>query len=462
MKQKSVFLILTITLLIVGLAGCGLFGGEPTPEPVPVEAVQQPNVVSAEAFVVPVKEANLAFEVGGRVATVAVEEGDSISAGEVLAELDNAVQQANVDNARAGLAQAEAAAGIQEGALAESQANLDKVLAGATPEEVAQAEAALASAEASLAEVVVGPTDEDIAQAEAAVATARARLAQVLAGTRDEDIQAAAARLLQAEAEVREAQADYDAFVYGDPDRLGPIGLALEQATNNYEATKAEYNKLVNGATSEEIAVSRAQVNEAVAALNKVLAGATPEQIARAQAEATRSEAALAQLLAGATGEDIAMAEARVQSSEANVASAEAGVAQAGTQVGLAETELSKTQLIAPFDGVVGLKNIQESEIVNGGTSVMSVGDTSRWQVETDDLTEIDVVQVKEGATVQITVDALPDQVYEGTVVRITPQAETKAGDQTYTILIDIIEGDISRLRWGMTAFVDIEVEPEL
>jgi HlyD family secretion protein len=462
MKQKPVFLILTTALLVIGLTGCGLFGGEPTPEPVPVEAVQQPNVVSAEAFVVPVKDADLAFEVGGRVVTVAVEDGDPISAGQLLAELDNAAQRANMENAQAALIQSDAAVGIQAGALEESKANLDKVLAGATGEEIDQAEASLAGAEASLAEVVVGPTDEDIAQAEAAVETARAQLAQVLAGSRDEDIQAAAARLLQAEAEVREAQADYDANVYGDPDRLGPFGLALEQATNNYEATKAEYERLVNGATGEEIGVARAQLNEAEAALNKVLAGATPEQIARAQAEVARSEAALAQLLAGATDEDIAMAEARVKTSEANVASAEAAVAQAQAQVGVAETELAKTQLIAPFDGVVGLKNIEEGEIVNGGTTVMSVGDTSRWQIETDDLTEIDVVQVTEGANVQISIDALPDQIFAGTVVRVTPKAETKAGDQTYTILIEITEGDTSPLRWGMTAFVDIETEPEL
>jgi multidrug resistance efflux pump len=462
MKQKLILVIVTVLFLIVGVAGCGLFGEDPTPEPVAVEAVQQPNVVSAEAFVVPVKKANLAFEVGGRVQSVAVEEGDPISAGQLLAELDNGVQQANLENAQAGLAQSEAAVAIQEGGLGEAQANLDMVLAGATLEEVDQAEAALAGAEASLAEVVVGPTDEDIAQAEAAVETARAQLAQVLAGARDEDIQAAAARLLQAEAEVREAQADYDANVYGDPDQLGPFGLALERATNNYEATKAEYNKLVNGSTDEEIAIARAQLNEAQAALNKVLAGATPEQIAQAQAEVARFEASLAQLLAGATDEDIAIAEARVRSAEANVTSAEAAAVQAETQVGVAESELKKTQLFAPFDGVVGLKNIEEGEMVNGSTSVMSVGDTSRWQIETDDLTEIDVVQVREGAIVQISVDALPDQLFEGTVVRITPQAETKAGDQTYTVLIDITKGDTSPLRWGMTAFVDIDTEPEL
>jgi HlyD family secretion protein len=462
MNHKSVVLTLTLALLIVALTGCGLFGEEPTPEPVPVEAVQQPNVVSAEAFVVPVKEANLAFEVNGRVVSVPVEEGDPITEGQVLAELDDTTQRANLGNAVAGLAQAEAAVGIQEGTLGEANANLDKVRAGATPEEIAQAEAALAAAEAALAEVINSPTKEDIAQAEARVETARASLAQVLAGSRDEDIQSAASRLLQTEAEVREAQADYDENVYGDLDRLGPFGLALERATLNYEAAKADYDKLVNGATDEEIGVARAQLNEAQAALEKTLAGATPEQIAQAQAEVARAEASLAQLLAGATAEDIAVAEARVQTGEANVASAEAAVAQAETQVAVAETELGKTKLVAPFNGVVGLLTINEGEIVSPGDRAVAVGDSSRWQIETDDLTEIDVVQVTEGATVLISIDALPGEEFEGKVVRITPKAETKAGDQTYTILIDITKGDTSPLRWGMTSFVDIEVGPEL
>lgn len=435
MKSKFTVWILAISLLAISLTGCGLFGGgEPTPEPVPVEAVQQPNVVSAEAFVVPLRQADLAFESGGRVETVHVEEGDSISEDQLLAELENSTQQANLTQAQANLAQA--------------QATLADTEAGATPQQIAQAEASLAEAEARLAELVSGPTDEDIGQAEAAVETARAQLAQVLAGFRDEDIQAAAARLLQAEAEVREAQADYDAFVYGDPDQLGPYGLALERATNDYEAAKAEYDKLVTGSTAEEIGVARAQLNEAQAALAKVQAGSTAEQIAQAQAAVARAEATLGEQLAGPTEEQIAVAEAGVQTAEAGVS--------------LAEVELSKTQLKAPFDGTVGLLHIEEGEMVGSGTVVMAVGDTSRWQIETDDLTEIDVVQVEPGAKVTISVDALPDQEFEGEVVRITPQSETKAGDVTYTVLIDITSGDTSKLRWGMTTFVDIEVGPEL
>jgi multidrug resistance efflux pump len=434
MNFKSMIKALAIPLLVVSLAGCGLFGEEPTPEPVPVEAVQQPNVVSAEAFVVPLQQADLSFEVGGRVISLPVKEGDPIKAGDILAELDNASQKASLVQAEANLSQAEA--------------TLADTKAGATPEQIAQSEASLAQAEAALADLLASPTPEDISQAEAAVETARASLAQVLAGSRDEDIRAAAARLLQTEANVREAQADYDANVYGDPDRLGPFGLALEQATNDYESAKADYDRLINGATDEEIAVSRAQLNEAQAALDKVLAGPTAEQIAQAQAEVARMEAALAELLAGATQEKIAVSEAGVQTARAAIS--------------LAEVELTKTQLQAPFDGIVGILNIDEGEMVSTGATVMSVSDSSRWQIETDDLTEIDVVEVEEGAKVQISVDALPGETFEGSVVRITPKSETKAGDVTYTVLIDITSGDTSKLRWGMTTFVDIEVGPEL
>lgn len=434
MKPKFILTILAIPVLLLGLTGCGLFGEEPTPTPEPIAAVQQPNVVSAEAFVVPIKDANLAFEVGGRVVTVAVEEGKPVAKGEVLAQLDNAAQQAGVAQAQANVDSA--------------QAGLADVKAGATAEQLAQAEAAVAQTEARLAELVAGATPQDIAQAEAAVETARASLAKVLAGSRDEDLKATASRLLQAEAAVREAQADYDAFVYGDPDRLGPFGLALENATLSYEAAQAEYNKLVNGATQEDIAIARAQLNETQAALAKATAGATAEQIAQAQAAVVQAEARLAELQAGATAEKIAVAQAGVNTAEAGL--------------NMAQVELGKTQLAAPFDGVVGLVNISDGEMVSPGVAVVTVGDTSRWQIETDDLTEIDIVHVQEGAKVSISVDALPNETFAGVVTRITPKSVTKAGDVTYTVLIDLTAGPTERLKWGMTTFVDIETGPEL
>ncbi|MEM7344450.1 MAG: HlyD family efflux transporter periplasmic adaptor subunit, partial [Chloroflexota bacterium] len=296
-----------------------------------------------------------------------------------------------------------------------------------------------------------------------------ANLDNVLAGAREEDLQAAAASLLTAEADVRLKQADYDARVFGEPQVAEPLGVALQTATLAYESAQANYNKLLNGASPEEIAISEAQLNEARAGLATVLAGATPEQIAQSQASVAQAEAALAQTLAGATDEDIAIAEAGVNSARASVASAENGVetarltvAEAEASLESAQVQLAKTQLVAPFDGTISSLNVDLGEVAAAGSPAVVLGDTSKWQIETDDLTEIDVVRVKEGAKVSISVDALPDETFEGEVVRVKPQSETKAGDVTYTVLIEITEGDVSKLRWGMTTFVDIDANPDL
>ncbi len=500
MRDKSIITVLVLVLAMGAIAACSS-EETPTPEPVEAGAIQQPNVVSAEAFVYPIQKADLAFEIGGRVVSVEVKEGDAVEKGTVIARLDDSVQQTQVADAEAnavsakslltsaevgvgeaeaGMTQAEANLISATAALAEVEANLARVKAGPTEEEIAQSEAGLAKAAAILAQVVIGPTAEDIAQAEAAVQTANAQLNEVLAEAREEDLQAAGARLLQTQSDVREAQSTYDKVRYGDPDDVLITGIALEKATLAFEAAQADYDKLVNGATPEQIATARARVAEAEAALAKVEAGSTPEQIAQAQADVARTEADLNRLLAGATDEEIAQAEAQVEIQKANIEAARAGMeaAQAGidkaganveynqamvdvaqAKVTSAQVQVDKTQLTAPFDGVVGNTTVEEGEIAQAGSPAISLGDTGIWQIETDDLTEIDVVDVQPGAKVSISVDALPGEEFEGIVNRITPKSETKAGDVTYTVIIDITNGNTDRLKWGMTTFVDIEAD---
>ena len=77
--------------------------------------------------------------------------------------------------------------------------------------------------------------------------------------------------------------------------------------------------------------------------------------------------------------------------------------------------------------------------------------------MDTDDLSEVDVVNVKIDQAVTITLDALPDVKLTGVVTAITPKAQTKRGDVTYTVKIAVKEAE-SRLKWGMTAQVEIKV----
>ncbi len=438
MKRKPALLTLVIVLIATLLLGCNAAGdaeknaGDATPIP-PV--IQTNDTVSAEAFLVPPREANLAFEGGGPVVELAVTEGDAVKTGQVLAQLSNA-------DAKAAVASAEAA-------LAQARASLAQVKAGPTAEQIGVAEAAVARAQANLAQVIAGAPDataEQIAVAQARVDTLKAQLAQLKAGTRPETIEASLASVKQAQNALKLAQSDYDKIAYAaDSDLAQPIALALENATLNYQAALANHQALVNGPTPAEIAVMQAQLAEGEAALAQVKgdpAAVTAEQIAVAQAGVLEAEAALAQTKAGPTAEQIAVAQAGVQQAEAALEQA--------------RLALDKLSLIAPFDGVIASVNIETGEIAAPGVPVINLADLSTWQLETDDLTELDVVKVSPGQSVDIKFDALSGETFKGTVKQIKPRSQIKAGDVTYTVVIELDNADDPRLRWGMTAFVEI------
>lgn len=449
MKRIIVIVVVLAVLAVVGFFGYQQFlapvEATPTPEFDLSAQATLPDVVSAEGFVVPAQKADLSFQVGGQVVEIPVAEGDSVAKEQVLVRLNSTDQEKAVEQAEAGVTQTEAA-------LTSAQAALDQVLAGPTEEAIAQAEAAVQTAKAQLAQARSGPTEETIAQAEAVVNTAQARLDQLLADARPEDIEAAAADMLSAQASLRQAQAAYDEIAWAGDVGETPQAIALEQTTLAYQAVRARYERVLNGATPEEIAVTQAGVEEARAALEAIKAGPTDEAIAVAEAGVAEAEAALATVRAGATDEEIAIA-------QAGVAEAEAGLTSAQAALTIAQAGLDDYQLRAPFAGSVAQISVEEGEFVSPGVPVVSLSDSSSWYVETDDLTEIDVVQVVVGQPVKVNIDAIPDREFDGVVTDIAPRSEIKRGDVTYTVTIQLLDAEDAPLRWGLTAFVDINVE---
>ena len=90
-------------------------------------------------------------------------------------------------------------------------------------------------------------------------------------------------------------------------------------------------------------------------------------------------------------------------------------------------------------------------EYVEPGTAVAHLADFSAWQVETTDLTELNVARIREGAQAAVTFDAIPGLELPGTVSHIRALGENKQGDITYLVTIKLSRQD-PRLRWNMTA----------
>jgi HlyD family secretion protein len=141
-------------------------------------------------------------------------------------------------------------------------------------------------------------------------------------------------------------------------------------------------------------------------------------------------------------------------------------VARSQAAVDAAADNVRKTRFLAPFDGVVSALNVEAGENVitgtmnNPGTEILVVSDLSRMLVRAD-VDETDVVEMKLGQKAKITVDALPDTSFPGTVTEIGNTAKrsitsTVEGQTNFEVKV-VFDGNVPQVRPGMTADVEIE-----
>lgn len=213
-RNRMISIVAGVLLALVILLVCFtsvLPSLRPRPTPTPV-ATPTPAAVSAEGTVLPAQRASLAFKMAGRVTEIPVKEGDAVKSGAPLVRLDDSTFKAQVAQADASYraaqinldrAKAANAANIQV-----AQANLNKLLAGSTPQEIAVAEGRVQEASTGLARAqqsydtlrwIGGPTEADVRfkrdQALGAYNTAVADLNRLKAGARPEDVVIAQAQL---------------------------------------------------------------------------------------------------------------------------------------------------------------------------------------------------------------------------------------------------------------------------
>ncbi len=441
MRRWLIFLVVGVVLL----AGGGYFalqrglltlpGSQATPaalsqEREAVTATTVPATLSivADARLVPTQRADLSLAVGGIVAEVLVVEGEAVSAGQLLVRLNANQQQVAVSRAQAELQQA--------------QANLLALTAPPRPEELVQAEAALTAAQARYERLAQAALPGNIAAAEAALSVSQASLNKVLEGASEQQLIAARADLANAEALLKQAQSAYNLVKWRNDLGALPQSAALQQATNNYEAAQARWADLERGASQADIAGANAQVRQSQAQLN-TLRTAMPSDMAAAQADINAQQAQLDLLVAGPRAETVAVAEAAV-------AAATAALQQAFVALG-------ETELRAPFAGTVAALEIAAGEQGAPGVALLQLADLTAWEIETEDLTELDVVGVTPGASVTLNFDAIPDLEMGGTVKRIRPIGQDNRGDIVYTVVINPTQQD-ARFLWNMTVIVTLNV----
>ncbi len=142
---------------------------------------------------------------------------------------------------------------------------------------------------------------------------------------------------------------------------------------------------------------------------------------------------------------------------DAQIAEARAAVGQAQANLQTAETNLSKTVITSPMDGVVIDRTVEVGQTVAASFStpnLLTIGDLSVMQVAIS-IDEADVGQAKVGQKTTFTVDAFPDHIFKGTLSQIYYAPVTVQNVVTYTGIIEI-KNEKGLLRPGMTANIKI------
>ena len=133
-------------------------------------------------------------------------------------------------------------------------------------------------------------------------------------------------------------------------------------------------------------------------------------------------------------------------------------VASAKEEVQRAQTNLGYATITSPIDGIVLSKSVEEGQTVAASFSTPELftiaQDLTNMQVVAD-VDEADIGDVKEGERVSFTVDAYPDDTFEGTVKQVRQEATTTNNVVTYEVVISAPNADL-KLKPGLTANVTI------
>ena len=352
-------------------------------------------IVSATGIVLPSKRIVLSFSTPGIVDEIMVEEGEVVEKGKILMALK----------------------GREQAHAALETARLELILANQSLDEVHRT-SALISAQTQLS----------FANAQDALEDAEYNWRVQQEGNRasQSTIDSAQAGLVLAEEEVDRAKGNYDHYS-GRPEDDAQRAMALIELSSARSARDAALRRLnwylgypdetEQSVLDAKLSISEAELGVAEQNWERVKDGPDPDTIERA--------------------------EARVAAAQAHVKAAEAA--------------LSLLVLEAPFAGTVSDVYSQEKEWVAPGQPLVVLADLQTLRVETTDLNEIDAARIEVGDFATTTFDALPDIVVDGQVTYIASKSEQGSG-VNYKVIIELNEIP-EKVRWGMTAFVDIEIE---
>ncbi len=300
-----------------------------------------------------------------------------------------------------------------------------------------------------LARLETADLERALAQAQLNLQQAQLRLERLQKPADEAEIRQAQHTVDQAAAALEVAQINLTSVLSSTllNEALEDAQSAYEEALNDYNYWLEKYNK--DEASYWFVDQAKQRLDDAQLALSRLQQQANLQvenarnEVERARQAYQEAQDRLQRLLEGADPLDLEAAQLEVEAARLSLEKAQG--------------DLEKATLVAPFDGIVSAVNITAGESPPAGLPAISLVDLSAFHI-TISVDEIDIGKLKVGLPVEITVDALPDQTFTGTVERIGPAATQDQGAVSYPVVIALDPTDVP-LRAGLTATAVIMVE---
>ena len=417
-------------------------------------AQEENGLISASGTIEAI-QVNIASEIGGQVDEVLAQEGEAVTAGQVLVRFKDTLLQAQLAQAQAALAQA--------------QANYNLVAAGMPDEQrlvaVTTAEMEVLTAQQTLddlynnAELLAARVLQEIALAENAIDNLGQRRDNLETPADQADIDAARAAVVLARNQLDRAQEDYAPYENKPENNLTRAALLskLSAAQNYYDSVVTRLNNMIGSANELDLAqvdadltVAQAQLADAKRRYELLQGGPDPDAVALAEARLASARAHLEAAQADPSPEQLAAAQSQVDAAQA--------------ALGVLQVQLEKLVLDAPTDGIVLERLIEPGEVVLPSRPLITMARLDHLTI-TVYVPEDRYGEIKLGQTAGLVVDSFPGETFTAMVIHIADEAEftprnvqTAEGRRSTVYAIKLaIDNPAGRLKPGMPGDVEFE-----
>jgi HlyD family secretion protein len=419
--------------------------------------------ITATGTIEPLITVEVRSKASGAITKMAVDTGDKLKAGNLVAEIEKTYTQADVDQAQADLKSAKAR-------MDQAVMNID-LQKQLSDTQIKQAQANVITAETKLAQLQEQiKLDKEsnargVKDSQNDLEIAKLRLDQAK-NPREENINRSKASVDQAKSSMDLALEEYNRLK-ALHEKLFVSKAEVDSAKAKYDSAKSQYESSLeqlklteNPSSTEDLKLADKSVIKSEFALATAKQKIDQEKTKEKDVELYKSQIEDAKL----SLQQALANKKQIEVKEKDLESADASVKRAEVALRNANDKLDDTVVSAPISGTILTKNVAEGQVISSslgamasaGTLLVTMADLDKVYIKTD-VDETDIGKVEPGQNVKIVVDAFPDKKFQGTVLKIEPQGKTVHNVTTFRVTTEL-ENPKNILKPGMNANVEITV----